>query len=240
MVTRLINIFLALSLAAAIGVVVVSAGRQNPGQADPRAVQAALREGGLRAAAKASGGHYEATTGWISEIAHTLDSLVGQSDVVLIGDLLENRGHLSASGEYITTDYRMRVHRRLKGDALPGSDVVFGVMGGKVVFEDGSSALLGTTGFIRPNTGARVVIFATRFSMDDPLMPPALRSYANGAPVFRLVGMGRGVIELPANENDRVRMNAVGASDPAARSMRSKSVRQFLLELEKVVRKSAA
>jgi hypothetical protein len=167
-----------------------------------------------------------------------LDSLVEQSEAVLVGDLVENRAHLSASGEYITTDFRMRVERSLKGDVLPQSEVVFQVMGGKVVFEDGSSADIQTRGFARPSTGARVVIFANPFPMDDPLMPPAVLAYANGAPVFRLVGMGRGVIELPSNESDRIRVNALGAEDPSARKMRSMRGREFLLELAKVVRKS--
>jgi hypothetical protein len=111
-------------------------------------------------------------------------------------------------------------------------------MGGKVVFEDGSSAVIQTRGFVRPNTGARVVIFARLFPDDDPLMPPAVRTYASGAPVFSLVGMGRGVIELPSNEDDRIRMNAVGARDVAARKMRGMSGRQFLVELARVVRDS--
>jgi hypothetical protein len=164
--------------------------------------------------------------------------MVEGSEVVLVGELVENFAHLSASGEYITTDYRMRVQRSLKGWVLPQSDVVFQVMGGKVVFEDGSSAVIETRGFVRPSTGARVVIFANPFPVDDPLMPPAVRAYANGAPVFRLVGMGRGVIELPSNENDRIRMNAVGARDPGARKMRGMSVAHFLVELARVVRES--
>ena len=237
MMTRIVNVILVLSLVAAIGSIGVSSWAGTPRQDGSRAaVQAAFRQGGLKAAAAASGGQYAATTEWISEVAHTLDSLVEQSDVVLVGELVENLAHLSASGEYITTDFRMTVERSLKGRVLPKSTVVFQVMGGKVVFEDGSSAVIETRGFVRPNTGARVVIFATLFHADDRLMPPAVRAYANGAPVFRLVGMGRGVIELPRNENDRIRMNAVGARDLTARKMRAMNGREFLGELSRVVR----
>ena len=232
--TPIVSVVLVSSIVAAIGAVAVSSGARHPGQSSRAAVQAAFREGGLRSAAAASGGHYATTTDWIPEVAHTVESLVGQADVVLIGELVENQAHLSVSGEYITTDYRMRVQRSLKGWVLPQSEVVFQVMGGKVVFEDGSSAVIETRGFVRPSTGARVVIFANPFPVDDPLMPPAVRAYANGAPVFRLVGMGRGVIELPADENDRIRMNAVGARDPGALKMRGMSVAHFLVELARV------
>lgn len=185
--TRFVNIVLVLSLVAALGSIGVSSGAQTVRRnaSDP-AVVAALKQGGLRAAAAAAGGEYAASAGaWLPHVAYTLESLARLSDVVLIGTLGENLAHLSASGEYITTDFRMTVERSLKGHVLPGSTVVFGVMGGKVVFEDGSSALIGTKGFIRPNTGARVVIFATLFRDDDELMPPAVRAYANGAPAGR-------------------------------------------------------
>lgn len=231
---RIVKGVLVLSLAAAVGASGV-AGAQRLRQNDP-AVMAAMRDGGLRAAAKVSGGAYVGVTEWIPEVAHTMESLVKQADVVLIGTLVENLAHLSASGEYITTDYRMRVQRRLKGDIRPQADVVFQVMGGKVQFGDGSSAVIETTGFARPNNGARVVIFADLFPADDRLMPPAVLDYARGARVFRLVGMGRGIIELPNDDTQTVRMNAFGARDPAATKLKSMSVGAFLAELVSIVK----
>ncbi len=234
-ITRVVHVILAMALIPAAGAVGAASDKQD--QSPRAAAHVALRTGGLRAAAAASGGEFATTTEWIGEVAYTLESLVHSSEVVLVGELIQNRAHLSASGEYITTDYRMRVQRSVKGGVKPQSEVIFQVMGGTVVFEDGSSAVIRTPGFVKPNTGARVVIFARRFPDNDPLMPPAVRSYANGAPVFRLVGMGRGVIELPGNETERIRMNAMGARDQAAQKIRGLQVGQLLAELERVVRR---
>jgi len=230
----LVNSVLVLALVVVIDAS-VSSGAQKPRQNDPEVISA-LREGGLKAAAKVSGGQYVAVTEWLSEVAHSMESLVEQADVVLVGEVVENRSHLSASGEYITTDYRMKVQRVFKGDVPPQTHVVFQVMGGKVMFEDGLSAVIETRGFVRPSNGARVVIFADVFPTGDRLMPTTVLDYARGAQVFRLVGMGRGVIELPIDDNQRVRLNALGASDPAARKLRSMTVGRFLSELASIVR----
>ena len=62
----------------------------------------------------------------------------------------------------------MMVREVFKGDVQPQTELVFGVMGGQVVFDDGSSAQVEMTGFVRPNTGERVVIFADPFPDDAP------------------------------------------------------------------------
>lgn len=235
--TRFINIILVLSLATTLSSMALSPGAPTSRQGQSRpAAEAALRQGGLKAAAAASGGEYTSRTEWLTDIAYTLPSLAAEADVVLIGTLGEGVGHLSASGEYITTDFRMTVEKSLKGKLLPHSTVVFQVMGGKVVFEDSSSATIETKGFIRPNAGARVVIFGKRFPDGDRLMTPVIRAYANGAPVFRLVGMGRGVYELPDDDNDKIKMNAIGATDAHARRLRGLNRGQFIAELEQAVR----
>jgi len=236
--TRFVNVVLVLSLVAALGSVGAASATQTsrPSPTSP-AVMAALRDGGLRAAAAASGGEYVGSVEWFyEEFENTLESLARRSHVVLIGELGENRAHLSASGEYITTDYRMTVERSLKGGVSPQSSVVFRVMGGRVVFEDGSSASIETKGLVRPNNGARVVIFGVVVPDVDRLMTPALREYANGALVFDLVGWGRGVYELPSGENDRIRMNAIGPKDRVAERLRGLTGRQFIDELERAVK----
>lgn len=234
--STIINSVLAVSLALTLGVAASSSLRQQPEKNSGQTPQEIYRKHGLKAAAEAGGGHFATMTDWDSEVTFPdLSTFVTRSAVVLMGDITANESHLSKSGEYITTDYKMLVRHTFKGDIPVQSEVVFQVMGGKVVFEDGSSAVMETKGFIRPNNGARVVIFANPFPADDPLMPADVLRYAAGSPVHRLVGLSRGLVELPDNEDERVKVKALSARDNLSRDTRQKSAKAFLVDLRKAV-----
>ena len=235
--TKTLNVFLAASLVVSLAAALSFRGSASAARQDPAEVRRALVQGGLRAAAKASGGHYVGKRGWDADYTYdSLEAIVKNSDVVLVGDILANGCHLSNRGDYITTDYRMIVRETLKGDVPLLSEVVFIAMGGKVLFDDGSSATLETIGFVPPNNGARVVIFGK--NVPSTQISAGTSQFAGASSVYDLVQLSRGVIELPVNEDEKVKVKATRADDPVSRQARAKSVRQFMHDLQKAVEKA--
>jgi hypothetical protein len=119
--------------------------------------RAALRRGGLNAAASITG-TYVGPTGFDADGPTDLDELVSVSDVVLVGSVIDNVCVLHKDHRSISTVYTVSTDTPLKGDTsgLP-LDVV--VPGGKVGFPDGTTAEVTTPGFVRPMNGRRYVWF---------------------------------------------------------------------------------
>lgn len=140
--------------------------KKNP--SDFIAVRDALRRGGLREAAKLKG-HYvgELDPHWDLAL-FDIELLTRYSAAVVMGATTkEIGGRLTAGGQLITTDYEFVVGETIKGAVTQGSTITVSLPGGRVQFEDGSSAELKTPTFERMRIGATYTIFLSE-SEDAP------------------------------------------------------------------------
>lgn len=118
----------------------------------------AWKEGGLRAAAAVTG-TYRLTMSANNLNADSIDFLIQHSPLIVVGQVLTNRTWLNARGDLITTDYQIAVEQALKGHARPADRITVSMPGGKIAFEDGSSAEVQITDMMLPLDGERYVLF---------------------------------------------------------------------------------
>src|SRR6185295_1380379 len=99
----------------------------------------AVRKGGLKEGARIKKRFVssERTTGWAK---YDLESLTSHSAAVIMGTPLNSSSSLTTNGERITTEYQIKVSRIFKGQVQDNSLIRVSVPGGKVIFEDGTSA----------------------------------------------------------------------------------------------------
>jgi hypothetical protein len=116
----------------------------------------ALRRGGIRAAAALTGHYIGMVSAEPENNVESLAQLVDWHDLIVIGRIKSNRGWLTADGETVVTDYLVAVERVLKGDAV--SVITVSMPGGRVSFEDGSTATLTST-MRAPLNGERYLLF---------------------------------------------------------------------------------
>lgn len=133
----------------------VVVGRQAAADQRLKEVEA-LRRGGVPAAAALTG-HYMGTVSAEPENnVESLAQLVEWHSLIVIGRVQSNRGWLTADGETVVTDYRIAVQRILKGDAP--RLITVSIPGGRVSFEDGSTATITST-MRAPQNGERYLLF---------------------------------------------------------------------------------
>ena len=199
-------------------------------------IPAAIRRGGLKEAARVSGGRY--TLIWDVEphiSPQNLRRLVAASDLVIAGEVTESKCHLSKTGEYITTHYRVFVHERLRGHVQGGSsDVLVSMVGGQVFFEDGLTATVETPGFHGPVNGERLLLFLNFVPPSADYVAPAIREYANTSPMYRLVFGRASVWGISLNENERVTPKWQ-TPENAELDYGSKNVKTLLLDVRKAI-----
>jgi len=111
-------------------------------------IRDALRRGGYREAAKVKG-HYvgDFDPHWDFGL-FDIESLTKISVVVVVGvatRALPSR--LAANGQLIVTDYEISVRETIKGKGLAGGKIKVSLPGGKMEFEEGTSAELRTPQF---------------------------------------------------------------------------------------------
>jgi hypothetical protein len=194
---------------------------QKPSNADDhKKVVEAIRRGGYREAAKLKG-HYVGTMDpnwdWAS---FNLETLTKNSTAVIIGVPQQNKGSLSSSGDMITTDYDVRIEELIKGNFPVGTNVKVSLPGGRVDFEDGTSADLQTPEFERMVNGRRYVLF--------------LYANRNGSDILLLTGGPQGLFELAGNG----KIKAHGrATDPAVKEVQTKNDEELLNDLRMYSRK---
>jgi hypothetical protein len=88
-----------------------------------------------------------------------LDSITKKSAAVVVGTAISNVSRLSPDGQQITTDYQVQVQEVLKGKVEEGGNIEVSLPGGRVVFEDGTSAQVNITGFRKMENGKTYVLF---------------------------------------------------------------------------------
>ena len=179
----------------------------------------ATRNGGLREAARIKKNFVssERTSGWAK---YDLDGLTQNSSVIVIGTPTLSTSKLSDSGQQILTEHQVRVEQTLKGTAEPGHVLTVTVIGGKVTFEDGTTAEIRTPDLGPINTGKTYVFFLTE------------RQNAS-ADNFGLTGGGQGLFEIASDSTIEPRGEKV---DPVQKHKHTAAT-SFVEEIKAAVRK---
>jgi hypothetical protein len=114
---------------------------QQRGRADDDSrVVEALRHGGLRAAAAVRGSYVQVLSGSLDNEPSQMTSLTNDSELVVVGQVLNHRFWLDAPGRTVLTNYEVSVERVFKGTAPLGGLITVTMPGGRVSFPDGTWA----------------------------------------------------------------------------------------------------
>jgi len=164
----------------------------------------AIRRGGYREAAKIKG-HYVSTVDpywdWAS---FDLETLTKSSAAVVIGIPERSKGRLDSDGQMIVTEFDVRVKESIKGTHAENSVVKVALLGGKVDFEDGTSAELRTRDFEPMLEGKKYLLF--------------LYANRNGSDVYLLTGGPQGLFELRGQAGIKAHARS---SDPAVKEVQN-------------------
>lgn len=179
------------------------------------AVRDALRRGGLREAAKLKGHYVEEYDPHWDFGQYDLEGLSKNSAAVIVGVATKKlASRLEPNGEMIVTDYEVAVREVIKGDLKPGATVTVSLTGGRVEFEDGTSAEVVPTDFEHMKPGGTYAI---------------LLSESESAPgTYTPTGGPQGLVELAAE--GKVKSHG-RATDLSAQESKDKSKEDFLKEL---------
>ncbi len=88
-----------------------------------------------------------------------LGAVTALSTDIVIGEAVTNACRLSADGKRVTIDYTVRVGESRKGSLRPGDTITVSLPGGRVSFEDGSTAEVRTPWFRKMENGKTYVLF---------------------------------------------------------------------------------
>jgi hypothetical protein len=145
----------------------------------------ATRNGGLREAARIKKNFVssERASGWAK---YDLERLTQNSSLIVIGTPILSTSRLSDSGQQILTEHQVRVEQTLKGTVTPNHVLTVTVIGGKLIFEDGTTAEIRTPDLGPINAGKTYIFF--------------LRERQNASTDnFGLTGGGQGLFEIASD-----------------------------------------
>lgn len=187
---------------------------------DEMALQAALNRGGLREAAKLKG-HYvaEYNPHWWC-LQPDVEGLIKGSVTVIIGRFTKKLAARIPDSRLIFTDYEVAVDEFIKGNIKQAKTIVITLPGGRVDFEDGTSAEQTTPTFEQPRIGRTYTLFLTT----EDAVPS----------VFFLMGGPQGMIDI----EDSAAVKSHGRSD--ARSVveiKDQNRETFLKNVRELARK---
>lgn len=194
---------------------------QDKNRDDLIALRDALRRGGLREAAKLKGNYVaEFDPHWDFGL-FGLESLTKNSSAIVVGRILKRLdSRIVADGNLIFTDYEVGMEELLKGNIKQAKTIVVSLPGGRVYFEDGTSAELTTPSFDQVRIGNVYTFF--------------LSDLDKSSNAFTLVGGPQGMVDI----EDSSRVKSHGRStDPVAAETKDKSRESFLREVRNQVRK---
>jgi hypothetical protein len=179
----------------------------------------AIRTGGLREGARIKKQFVstESTTGWAK---YDLESLTSHSAAVIMGTPLNSSSSLTKNGERITTEYQIKVSRIFKGQLQENGLIRVSVPGGKVIFEDGTSAEI-----LTPDLGA-----ITKNQTYVLFLHPS----KNENDIFQLTGGGQGLFEVSSSASA---VKPLGDKKDLVQRHKDQSVNNFIEEIERAVEK---
>ena len=184
---------------------------------DQIALREALRRGGLREAAKLKG-HYVGDFDAHWDFSRLdIELLTKNSVAVIVGTTRKKLGsRLTSGGELIFTDYEVTVQERIKGEVATGARIIVSLPGGRVDFEDGTSAELTTPNFEHMKTGGTYTLF--------------LSESATAPDGYTLTAGPQGLVEIV--DNNTVKSQG-RPTDPINEQSRGKNKDAFLQEVRK-------
>jgi hypothetical protein len=123
-------------------------------------MEALRKSDGLHEAAKANGGTFHISqTSYDFVRLTTLESLAENSDMAIIGIPIGSENRLINDGRNIVTEYEVKVQEPIQGKAQRDDVVTVDLPGGKIAFEDGTTAEVDVGDFPRLEIGHRYVIY---------------------------------------------------------------------------------
>ncbi len=191
---------------------------QNKGNDDAIALRDALRRGGLRAAAKLKGNYVEQVDPHWDWGQFSVETLTKNSTAVIVGRFTKKLDPRLIDGKAIYTDYEVAVDELVKGNLKQAKTIVVSLSGGRIYFEDGTSAEQTTPTVDPVRIGRSYTLFLTQ--------QDALPS------VFMLMGGPQGMVDV--EDSSTVRSHG-RPEDPSAVEIKGKDRDSFL----KVVREQA-
>ena len=150
--------------------------------------------------------------------------------MVVVGVPLDNRSKLSTAGFIAETVYDVKIQEVLKGEGFrPGDTVKVALPGGKVRFEDGTTAETVTPEFEKMRNGGTYVLYlGTRPAGNGALYPDSR------VVVYNLIAGPQGLFEL--STEGKVRSHA-RPTDTVAKETKDKHVTMFLTEARALAEK---
>lgn len=176
----------------------------------------------LREKAKANGHFKEVKSpgdegGYVS-----LDDLASRSSAVIIGIPRDNMSKLSPDGKDITIDYEVMVRYAYKGALRRGDKITVSLPGGRVTFEDGSTAEVSTPWFRKMLNGQTYALFLSK----------------SDAGTYVVTGGAMGLFGTPAPGRDgRVETHSMVSKDPMSKKYQGMEIRAFSKELRRAIKK---
>jgi hypothetical protein len=163
-----------------------------------RALIAALRSGGLSAAA-ALVGHYKGLADYYITFANDLQDMAPQSDLIVLARVVSAKpARLSEDASEISTDYNFTIEERFQGFMFSGDELRVRIPGGAVQFENGTIAEWWLRRLPPLQPGDELILFLKTISGETGVFIPAT-GYTS---VFLFDGEGR--VASPANTYDKV------------------------------------
>lgn len=151
----------------------VNSQQSRPGQEGPSEEVLAVRRGGLREAARLKH-EYVSTMNTAWRFKFSLEGLTKNSSDVVIGVPVSHATQLNEKGNLVTTEYRIQIEQTLKGDLKGDEPIIVTLTGGKIVFEDGTSAEIKTPDLEHLKEGGRYILFLTpRGNLERTFLPTA-------------------------------------------------------------------
>ena len=186
---------------------------------DEMALRAALNRGGLREAAKLKG-HYVAEHDPHWDLAPLMEDLTKNSVAVIVGRFTKKLEARLLEGRSIFTDFEVTIDELVKGDLKQAKTIVITLPGGRVDFEDGTSAELTTPTFEQPRIGRTYTLFL----MEEKAVPS----------VYFLMGGPQGMIDI---DDSSVVKSHGKEDDQSVLEIKGQNRETFLKNIRQLARK---
>jgi len=213
----LLTVFTLIALALILGK--DASTQSSSAQKGPDQLTDAVRKGGLREGARIKKRFVssESTTGWAK---YDLESLTSHSSAVIMGTPLNSSSNLTTNGERIVTEYQIKASRIFKGELQENGLIRVIVPGGKVIFEDGTSAEI-LTPDLGPITKNQTYVLFLHPSKDD-------------GDSYQLTGGGQGLFEVSSSASV---VKPLGDKKDLVQKHKDQSVNDFIDEIQRAVKK---
>jgi hypothetical protein len=176
----------------------------------------------LKEKAKQGGRFVETHNPNRATVCADLSALANRSDAVIIGTPQKNMSNMTPDGKSIMLDYTVKVEYVYKGALREGDTITVSLPGGKVMFEDGSTAEVRTPWFKKMENGKTYALF----------LSPNGRSGS-----FVTTGEAQGLFEIPTTkDSSAVKTHSGLLTDPMWK-YHNTDVKAFLRELRRATKK---